>query len=377
MDIIYSEKVIDLCGNQLTSQILKETFKDAIKIKDQLLLKNKKVAYFFIDPLINSFEAANHFYFNILECESITKINTYKSGASPIQALSDAKELVDHQLYDAVFIFGKEFLLSDIKNSKEEVKNAMNIFKDKSLIECYNLLAHELCKELSLSKACFFQITNDLFNNYRRTYHKNTGFNHTTERGRSLEDLKADLFKLTDCANPNIDFAGGLILANEDTAEFLQIPKEERIKVTSANYNMVEGLPESIPKIVGKKDHIFPHLKKSFLEAQSESKVHVVKEFKRGNLLLDVYTCYPPIPIAFLLTTGMINDASEFKEFLGKYEITINGGLNFSRAPWNNPVLNALVDICNKMKKDNIKFGLVHGNGGIGEVQGIGILEKY
>ena len=109
--IIYSEKLTDVEGNQITREALKEVFKEAIKINNKLSLNNKRIAYFFIDPLLNSFEAANNFYFSILECNSIEKIGTYKSGASPVQALFDAKELIDHDLYDAVFVFGYDPLL--------------------------------------------------------------------------------------------------------------------------------------------------------------------------------------------------------------------------------------------------------------------------
>ncbi|OLN28807.1 hypothetical protein DSOL_3884 [Desulfosporosinus metallidurans] len=50
--------------------------------------------------------------------------------------------------------------------------------------------------------------------------------------------------------------------------------------------------------------------------------------------------------------------------------------MNFARAPWNNPALNALIDMCKAMRKGVKNYGLVHGNGGIGEIQGVAILER-
>lgn len=356
---------------------MKETFGDAIEINRNLLRHNRRVAYFFIDPLLDSFEAANQFYFGVLECELISKLNTYKSGASPIQALSDAKELIDHDLYDAVFIFGHEPLLSNKINSrKDEVKKAMDIFKEKSLIECYNLLSHQLSKEIGLTPSQFTEISDKLYENYKKTFTQNVGVEVPYNRGRVLSDLNADLFKMSDSANPNIDFAGGILVANEQTAKLLEVEKQNKIKVASAKYYMIEGSPQHISAIVGSRNHIFPHLRKAFLEAQEEAKINIGEEYKRKNALLEVYTCYPPVPIAFLLATEIIKDTEELIDFLANNEITITGGLNFARAPWNNPVLNALVDMYQRMTKETVKYSVIHGNGGIGEVQGIAVLER-
>ena len=231
LNIIYSEKITSREANKISRQVMRETFKDALTINRMLLSSNKRIAYFFIDPLLNSFEAANKFYFGVFKCESIEKLNTYKSGASPIQALSDAKELICKDLYDAVFIFGHEPLLSNKKNyGKDEIKKAMDIFQDKSLIECYNSISHQMCKEIGITENQFMEISDKLYGNYQKTYIQNTGTEVTHNRGRLLNDLNADLFKMTDCANPNIDFAGGIIVVNDKTAEFLQIKKEDRIK---------------------------------------------------------------------------------------------------------------------------------------------------
>lgn len=183
--IIYSEKLTDRVGNKLTPERLKEVFKEAITINRKLSDHHKRVAYFFIDPLLNSFEAANDFYFGILGCHSIAKINTYKSGASPLQALFDAKELIDQDLYDAVFIFGYEPLLTNKQvYGKEVIKQAMDIFRGQSILECYNLISHRMCAELGISKEFFFQLTDGLYRNYQKTYAKNTGQDVAYDRGR-------------------------------------------------------------------------------------------------------------------------------------------------------------------------------------------------
>jgi len=374
--IIYSEKLTDRAGNRITPEVLKEAFKEAITINKNLSSNNKRIAYFFIDPLLNSFEAANSFYFGVMGCPSIAKINTYKSGASPVQALSDAKELIDHDLYDAAFIFGYDPLLTNKQvYGKDVIKEAMNIFNGQSILECYNLISHKLCEEMEISKEVFFQLTEGLYMNYHKTYTKNTRREIPYDRGRLLNDLKGDLFRITDCANPNIDFAGGVILVNNKTADFLNI-KHERVTVSGVKYSMVSGVPDNINNIVGSKDKLFTHLRSSFLEAQLQANINVLEEFKSGNLRLELYTCYPPIPLAFLLTTKIVGSIRELPEFLLNYELTITGGMNFARAPWNNPALNGLIEMVNTMKDGPIKYGLIHGNGGIGEIQGVAILER-
>ncbi len=374
MNIIYAGKITAKEEHQLTISAVKETFKEAIELHWKLVANQKRIAYFFIDPLLHSFEAANQFYFEVFECDTIDKLNTYKSGASPIQALSDAKELINAGLYDLVMIFGYEPLLSNKrKYGKEEVTKAMSIFESYTIIQSYNEIAHQLCIKLGISKDQFRSFADQLFQNYHQTYERLLDQEVPSKRGRQLDDMHADLFKLTDCANPNIDFSGGLILANEETSNLLG--NSHRITVSGVKYVSVKGTPHHIDEIVSKNGTIFPHLKEAFLKATDQSAVDVVREFKNRNLYLEVYTCYPPIPTAFLLASGLIENIDELPQFLQQYEVTITGGMNFARAPWNNPSLNALIDMYFKLKETNVKYGMVHGNGGIGEIQGVAILE--
>lgn len=368
-NIIYAEKITNIEDTELTYERLKETFVEAIRIHDVLVKNEQRIAYFFIDPLLNSFEAANQFYFSVFECDSIEKINTYRSGAGPIQALTDAKQLIYYGLVDAVFIFGFDPLLTNKRKfGNDVIKASMNIFEEKSIMQCYNELAHLQRKQFDLTIEEAMNIYDQLFANYCETY-----FDQGTiiERGRVLDDLHADLFKLTDCANPNIDFAGGVIVANEKAKNILQIRDEDNVKVTGVYYSMIEGNPEKIESIAR-----FTHLKKALLESEKQANIHIAEQFKRKNLLLEVYTCYPPIPIAFLFESGIVKDMEELLQIFANYEITVTGGMNLARAPWNNPALNGLVEMYDQLKKSDATYGVVHGNGGIGEVQGVAILER-
>ena len=181
---------------------------------------------------------------------------------------------------------------------------------------------------------------------------------------------------LTDCANPNIDFAGGLVVANHATAEQLNIPEHERVNVAGSGYAVVKGAPDAIDRICGDGNELFAHLKDAFLSAQAEARIDLIREFESKNLLLEAYTCYPPIPIALLLVTGLIGNINALDGFLRDNEITVTGGMNIARAPWNNPALNALIEMTQRLGQGHYQYGLVHGNGGIGEAQGITILER-
>lgn len=57
--------------------------------------------------------------------------------------------------------------------------------------------------------------------------------------------------------------------------------------------------------------------------------------------------------------------------------MTVTGGLNLGRAAWNLTSLNALIVMRERILADkNIRLGLVHGNGSLGNQQGITVLKS-
>jgi hypothetical protein len=61
---------------------------------------------------------------------------------------------------------------------------------------------------------------------------------------------------------------------------------------------------------------------------------------------------------------------------LSEREVTVTGGMNLARAPWNNPALNALIVMCERLNAGSATMGAVHGNGGLGYKQGFAILQN-
>ncbi len=375
--IIYGKKVIDKSGTGITDLELKEIFSQAVSYNRRLRAGGQRVAYCFIDPLMHAFEAANHFYFSVMECQVIGKLNSYRTGASPIHALHDARLLVDHGLYDAVFIFGYEPLQSNRKRyGREAVMQAMDIFKGINLLSCYNGLAQLMCKKLGMSERDFIHLADLLYENYSRTYLRLHPQGKLPPRGPFMAEAGAPLFRLTDCANPNLDFAAGIIVASPQAADTLGVPAARRLDILSTHSAMVEASPHNLAGIVGGPGRLFPHLQQLFVALQQESGLNPVGEWQRQNLLLDVYTCYPPIPLAFLLVGGFATSIEQLAPLLAAVEITTDGGLNLGGAPWNNPVLASLADMPALLAREKASLALVHGNGGIGEAQALALLQK-
>ena len=375
--IIYGQNLADKSGQGFSNKRLQETFAKAAAHFRALQDAGKRVACFFMDPLLDYFEAGNRWYFQFLGCKNITRMNWYRTGAGPVCAVADAKQLIDNDLYDAVFLFGLEPLLFAKKSKgREVVQQAMDIFFGVSLLTCYNGLAEQLCRLYGLTTNDHAKLADALFHNYARTWRRED--NENTEpppRGRFMDDAGAPLFKLTDCANPNLDYGGGIILANKASADMLNIPEAERIGVMYAAYSMVQADPLQLTAITGTREQPFPHLRAVFARMASATGLILPAVHAQGALLLDAYTCYPPIPMGFLLAGGFIKHLKELPTFLEKHEITVNGGLNLYGAPWNNPVLSSLVTMRRRLIRQG-GLGLVHGNGGMGEAQGLILLQR-
>jgi hypothetical protein len=377
--LIYADGLSDFNGGNFSIELLRDQFAPAAGLNEKLQAKGYRLAYMFIDPLLDSFEAANKFYFGILGCREISKLNHYRSGCGPVQAMSDAETLIANDICDAVMIFGHEPLASlKTTDGKETLNRAMDIYAGVSLPEAYNRLTHEMLKILGISEERYFSLADALYENYRRTYLSRFSENPTVappNRQKRMTGMNADLFTLTDCAFPYVDFAGGVILASAAVADDPDIPAAVGVEVKSAEYQVVGDGPDCLHAILGREGHLYPHLQRAYQRACARAGIDFKTEFYKGNAIMEVYTCYPPTPMGFLLSTGF-TDVEKMIDFLDEHEITVTGGMNFARAPWNNPVLNALIALCKRLPKTDKTYALVHGNGGLGAFQGVAILSK-
>lgn len=372
--VLYAKQSEDFSGEHLTVPYLRDFFSDAAALLARLREAGLRVAYGFIDPLMDAFEAGNRFYFQVLGSDSLPAIRAYRSGAGPIQALAEARALIEHGFCDAAAIFAWEPLQRDrLRLGRAELQKAMAIFGDVDLVQCYSALAARLAEHLGLDAGQFRHLADLLYENYGRTYRALCpGAALPEDRGRDLTDL----FRLTDCANPNIDYAGGLILGNDKALARLGRNGDAPVRLLAAAQEMVRASPSHVEAIAGTREDPFPHLRRVCRAIEQETGLSLPDLLGEGKLLLGAYTCYPPIPLAFLLCCGFVRSTGELPAFLARHEITVEGGISLARAPWNCPALRAAILMNEKLKAGPAPWGLVHGNGGMGETQGLALLGR-
>lgn len=294
----------------------------------------------------------------------------FKSGASAQAAVNKARKLLESKKAAVVVIKGIDQLRSSY--SKADREKYMKLYGKKfTPLDGYTKLVTPFMKENGIKDKEFFEISRALFENYFKTW---TGLHPgaTSPDARWFE-LITKYFRGVDCANPNIDYSGQLLIADALHADLLKVPKRERVRILGNAFTKlsVDGF-ESIPKIAP-----YDHLKKTIKKAMTEAEIDFREEYLSGRALLEAYTCYPVVPMALLLKLGLVNRLTEIPELLKSHEVTITGGLNLARAPWNLTSLNYLIAMREKlMNSKSHEYGLVHGNGSLGNQQGITILGK-
>lgn len=294
----------------------------------------------------------------------------FKSGASVMGAIQSARKLLKDKKADLVLIKGEDYLRTGYAEGERE--KFMKLYDGKyTPLDGYTKLVGPFMEENKIFESDFKNISHALFENYYLTW-KNIHPNASLPDERWFKPL-TKYFRGVDCANPNIDYSGQIILASEKTAKLLKISQKECVRVLGNSFSKlsVDGL-ESIPQVAK-----YSHLKKSITKALAESKIDFNKKFLKGEALLDAYTCYPIVPMALLIKLGLVKSLKDIPDFLKNYEVTITGGLNLAKAPWNLTSLNSLIEMREKLiHSKKVKYGLVHGNGSLGNQQGITLIGK-
>jgi hypothetical protein len=292
----------------------------------------------------------------------------YRSGCGPLEALRDACGIVAKGKAPLVIISGEDPLKSGY--SREQRHRMMAIYgEDYSLPVGYTAVARAFMAKHNLPESHFRRLAELLFENYLRTARR-AGLQDLPE-ARWYEPV-TDLFRGVDCANPVADFAGRIVLCSEDLAAACAVPPQRCVRVLAVGLGAlpVDG-PKSVPDVAD-----YGHLETAFREAGRQADVDFTARFLEGKALLEAYTCYPVVPLAFLLKTGIAPSLEAVPELLERFEITVTGGLNLGRAAWNNPALNALIVMVRRLTEGPIALGAVHGNGGLGYRQGVALLSR-
>lgn len=282
--------------------------------------------------------------------------DSFKSGAAPVFAVEEAVRLLETGT-DLVVVSGKDFLRTEY--SSAERARLMAVFGDTSVAELYTELAEAFMGIHGISEDEFRELARALEVNYRKT---------AMRRGLKVapvgvnDRMVTELFRLVDCANPVIDFEGEVVLARSSVAARLEM---EGVEVAAVATVEVPDGPEQVGALAG-----YGHLREMLAEVSEQVGLD---ELLGGDAALELYTCFPVVPLAFMEAVGWAKTPAEMLEFLGKHAVTTTGGMNFARAPWNNPALHGLILVARAVQ-GGLRIGLVHGNGGLGGRQGVVVL---
>ena len=293
----------------------------------------------------------------------------FRSGCAPVEALARARNLIlDGE--PAVVISGIDALKTGY--DRQERHQRMAIYgEDYPITQAYDELAQEFIRHQGIDHSQFEGLARQLFDNYSQTYQSQSG-------GQPMPSEKwfnkvTPLFRGVDCANPLVDFEGRVLICNADLARQLAVPAEEQVVVEGVGLGLLPGDgPDYLTDIAG-----YDHLKQACDDASDQAGINFSRQFLTGNALLEAYTCYPVVPMALLLAAGLVDELSQLPGFLARHPITVTGGMNLSRAPWNNPALNGLISMYHQLRQGGAPLGAVHGNGGLGYRQGLAILSGH
>ncbi|NQZ07364.1 MAG: hypothetical protein HRT35_09415 [Algicola sp.] len=299
----------------------------------------------------------------------------FKSGCAPVEALARAKSLIEQgtSIPKAVIITGHD----DLKTGyhRDERLRLMSVYADDyPLTQAYTDLAKQFIRHHDIDEDLFRAISKSLFDNHKTSYRNALcdDFSPAMLPDERWYQPLTELFRGVDCANPLVDFSGRVLLCNEVLAEQLNIPQNEQVNVSAVGVSKLEGDgPEHIDQIAD-----YQHLKAAYLDCCKQAGIDFAARFRKGEALLETYTCYPVVPMAFLLVSGLVDMLEDIPEFLKQHSITITGGMNLARAPWNNPALNGIIDMVKRLIDGDEEIGLIHANGGLGYRQGVALLGR-
>ncbi len=345
--IIAAEKIIDGQGGLSRCQALEARIRSS-GIEPRCLT---------IDPLRTDWHSA-------------LQADHFRSGCGPLDALASAQALIVEQGVEAVVISGEDALKSGY--SRTERLRLMSIYGDEyPLTAAYDALAGHFIRRQGVSESLFRLCAEKLFENYSRSF---------LALGHSIEDLPdkrwfdpiTARFRGVDCANPMVDFCGRLLLVSEDLASKLAIPSDQCVAVSGIDVQHLDGDGEAYLDEISS----YQHLQQAYRNCCAQAGIDFAARFRDHQALLEVYSCYPVVPMAFMLCSGLIADLEQLPGFLNDYPVTVTGGMNLARGPWNNPALNGLISCYQQLQCSPLRLAAVHGNGGLGYRQGVAILQQ-
>jgi hypothetical protein len=302
----------------------------------------------------------------------------FRCGCAPSEALARAHQLISEGT-EAVVIRGEDLIKSGY--SRDERLRLMAVYgQEYPLTQAYTDLAENFLARHKLDAERFRELAGCLFDNYSATYQSPPCAGTPDGSTQAVPSLPGahwyepvtHLFRGVDCANPMVDFSGRLLICSQALAQDLAVPQDERIEIRGLGLRRLEGDGRDYIDVIAGYDH----LRHAYLECCEMAGIDFARQFRAGDALLETYTCFPVVPMAFLLVSGLVDVLDEMPDFLARHSVTITGGMNLARGAWNNPALNGLISMHHRLLQGSEHIGLVHGNGGLGYRQGVAILAR-
>ena len=350
MYIVAADALIDATGDLTASKAA----------RDKLDAANCRITHFEISSSADGWQSA-------------LPPNRLRCACSPMTAINRAKELFATGEADAIVIHGRDYLKSDYRNRKAKRNRLMEIYGEGKgqILDGYDELAGEFLKFWGIGLAEFHQTAEAIFENHLRvwkTAHPNGPF-----PGPEWYEPISKHFRGVDCANPSVDFEGCLVVADAGAVKKCGFDKGALVRITGCAVEQAcEDSLETIPQIVP-----YDHLARAYRDACREAGADFSDLFLANRALLEVYTCYPVVPMGFLLSSGMVADFSEIAEFANRHALTVTGGLNLAKAPWNNTTLQAFAAMNASLLSDDApRYGGIHSVGALGYLQAFAVLER-
>lgn len=290
-----------------------------------------------------------------------------ESACSPMDVIRRAGQLFADREADVVWLEGRDYLASEYSR-QERLELVRCLPSGHSHLEGYEMVAEAFCNQRSIDLSDFRTVSAALYQNYLRTA-ANLASPLPPPDDRWFEPVNP-YFRGVDCANPYIDFEGIMVLMTEAAAERCEAVAP--IKVDACSYRTVGADGVGFVADVAR----YEHLTDAYQAAQAEAGVDFSAAFLSGEAALEAYTCYPVVPMAFLLASGLAADLDEVHSILARHEVTVTGGLNLARAPWNCTTLNNIIAMTEVLRTGPLSMGGVHGNGSLGYQQAFLILSR-
>lgn len=295
------------------------------------------------------------------------KDDHFRSGCGPLEALAQAANLIRFTEADLVVIQGEDKIKTGYL--PEERAQLMQVYgANYPLTQAYTDLAKHFCYQQQLSFSDFKQLRNALFENYQ------TSAPQVKVDPRWFED-STELFRGVDIANPYTDFSGCLVIGTKKLANKLasqEVTGQQPIQIAGIGLGLASGDGKPYLEELAS----YWHLKKAIYYANLEAGINFVNKFNQQQALLEAYTCYPVVPLGLLLEGRFVNSWQDIPAYLQQHQVTLSGGMNLNRAPWNLPALRGLIQMHQQLQTSPQKLGGVHGNGGLGYKQGFAILKR-